>query len=153
MGGQDKDDGKLTLLFYYYFFCDYSLALGIYIYFDCFFLISFFFLFSFFLSFLSVIFFSVFYFYRSHRSMINSQCTCHSKINYIYIYNGNPRQNPAQNKSPKKNEKMPNKVTNHAPPNPTRQPQTLHLYHDSTQQTTYNTYPTRKPNPHHSLAH
>jgi len=28
--GQDKDDGKLTFLFYY--FCDYSLALGLYIY-------------------------------------------------------------------------------------------------------------------------
>jgi len=39
---QDKDDGKLTLLFYYYFFpCDYFLALGLYIYFECFFLFSF----------------------------------------------------------------------------------------------------------------
>ena len=40
MGGQDKDDGKLTLLFYYYFlpifFCDYSLVLGLHIYSDFF---------------------------------------------------------------------------------------------------------------------
>jgi hypothetical protein len=26
-GGQDKNDGKLTLSFYYYYFCDYFLSL------------------------------------------------------------------------------------------------------------------------------
>jgi len=38
LGGQDKNDGKLILLYYYFFpfFCDYSLALGIYIYFEYF---------------------------------------------------------------------------------------------------------------------
>ena len=55
-------------------FYDYSLALGLYIYSDCFFCFFFSFLFFFF----NVYFFSsTLYFCRSHRSMINTQCTCH----------------------------------------------------------------------------
>ena len=33
--GQDKNDGKLTLFLFYYYFCDYSLLLVLYIYLEC----------------------------------------------------------------------------------------------------------------------
>jgi len=62
-------------------FCEYSLALGLYIYFDCFFCFSF--LFSFFFK---CNFFLCFTFYRSHKSMINTQCTCHYLLTYLLTY-------------------------------------------------------------------
>jgi len=57
----------ILLFYYYYFFSDYPLALGLYVYPECFLFYLFFFVF------LSVILF----FSWSHRSMINTQCTSH----------------------------------------------------------------------------